>query len=331
MKIKGQILNMPVILLTNKYSDKVLTVVSKELPKGFDFISLQNATKEELIEKAAVADYFLASGRISIDKEVIESAKKLKMIQRTGVGTDTIDLKTLKEKGIPVYVNSGINSVSVAEHTIMLILSVLRRLTCIDAGVKAGKWEKNDVGIGCQSLSGKMVGIIGMGNIGKAVARILLPFGVNIVYYSRSKLSQLEEKKMNIHYCGFTDLLKKIDILSLHCPLTSQTRGIIGRAEISSMKQGAIIINTARGPLIDEVALVDALVSGHIGGAGLDVFSVEPPNKNNPLFNLNNVILTPHVGGLTLEIFSKMIRDAFENIRLFENGKFRLIENKILL
>ena len=321
---------MPIILLTNKYSEKVLNVVRKELPEGFDFISLQNTNNEELIQKAAYADYFLASGRVPIDKDVIEAATKLRMIQRTGVGTDTIDLKALKEKGIPVYVNSGINSISVAEHTILLMLSVLRRLSWVDAGVKAGKWGKNDIGIECHSLSGKTVGVIGIGNIGKTVVKMLQPFGVTIIYYDPFRLSELEEKELNIQYLELPDLIKQVDILSLHCPLTSQTKGLIGAREIVSMKQGSVIVNTARGPLIDENALIESLKSGHIKGAGLDVFSPEPPNKNNPLFNFDNVILTPHVGGLTLETFSKMIRDAFENIKLFEDGRFDLIENKKL-
>jgi phosphoglycerate dehydrogenase-like enzyme len=322
---------MPVILLTNKYSDKVLKVVQKELPEGFDFISLEKADKEELLKKAANADYFLASGRLSIDREVIETAIKLKMIQRTGVGTDTIDLQTLKEKRIPVYVNSGINSISVAEHTILLMLSVLRCLPQIDAGVKAGKWEKNDMGIECNNLSGKTVGIIGVGNIGKTVVKMLQPFGVNIIYYDLIRLSEFEEKELNLQYSNFSDLLSQVEILSLHCLLTPQTKALIGASQIASMKQNAIIINTARGALIDEGALVNALKSGHIKGAGLDVFSCEPPNEDNPLFNFNNVILTPHVGGLTLETFSKMMRDAFQNIKYFEDGRFDLIENKKLL
>jgi len=321
---------MPVILLTNKYSDKVLSVVRNELPQGFDFISLHNADRDTLIKKAGEANYFLASGRVSIDKEVIEAATKLKMVQRTGVGTDTIDLNTLKEKSIPVYVNPGINSVSVAEHTILLILAVLRRLSQVNAGIKAGKWGKNDVGIECRSLSNKTVGIIGMGNIGKKVVKMLKPFGVKILYYSRSRLPEIEEKGLLIQYCDLPILLKQVDILSLHCPLTHQTKEIIGKSEIASMQYGAIIINTARGSLINEVALIEALKSGHIGGAGLDVFSNEPLGKDNFLLNLDNVILTPHVGGLTLETFSKMIRDAFNNIRLFEDGRFNLIEDKKL-
>jgi D-3-phosphoglycerate dehydrogenase len=322
---------MSTILLTNRYSDTVLTVVRKELPEGFEFISLKNASKEELIAKAADADYFLASGRVSIDKDVIEAASRLKMIQRTGVGTDTIDLETLKKRNIPIYVNSGINSFSVAEHTILLILSVLRRLTVIDAGVRTGKWGKNDVGIESQSLNNKTVGIIGSGNIGKTVIKMLQPFGVKILYYDLFRLEETEEKGLNIQYCELSDLLKRVDILSLHCPLTPQTKKMIGVSEIALMKSNAIIINTARGQLIDEAALIESLKFGQIRGAGLDVFDHEPPHQDNPLFKFDNVILTPHIAGLTLETFSKMIKDAFENIKLFDMGEFAIIENKKLV
>lgn len=319
---------MPVILLTNKYSEKVLNVVRAELPSGFDFISLESASKEELISKAGMADYFLASGRIEIDKEVIESATKLKMIQRTGVGADTLDMESLHAKGINVYINAGVNSLSVAEHTILLMLSVLRRLPTVDASVKTGIWLKNDIGVENRSLNNKVVGLIGVGNIGKKVIKMLQPFGVEIYYYDPFRLTESEEVNLNIQYCALEDLLTKIDILSLHCPLTRETRGIIGISELSAMKTGSYIINTARGPLIDENALVSALQSGKLAGAGLDVFQKEPLKKENPLISLNNVVLTPHVGGLTLETFSKMMRDAFENIRLFEMGQFDLLEDK---
>lgn len=321
---------MPVILLSNKYSDKVLGVVRKELPDGFDFLSLENVSKQELIKKAAKADYILASGRLSIDRDVIKSAKRLKMIQRTGVGNDTLDLLALKEKGIPVYINSGINAVSVAEHTILLMLSVLRLLPNVDFSVKAGNWQKNDIGIECRSLNKKAIGLIGMGNVAKNVVKMLQPYGVDIFYNKPFKLSADEEINLNIRFCILEELLSRVDILSLHCPLTSQTKGIIGANEIAIMKPGAFIINTSRGALINENALIHALLSGHIKAAGLDVFSEEPLKKEHPFLKLKNIVLTPHIAGLTLETFSKMMSDAFENIRLFELGRFDLIENKKL-
>lgn len=322
---------MPVILLTNRYSENVLRVVKRELPEGFHFISLENATKEDLLIKATQADYFLASGRLSIDKDVIEAATKLKMIQRTGVGTDALDLQTLKVKGIPVYVNSGINSQSVAEHTVMLMLALLRKLPQVDKKMKSGIWKKNEIGIECQTLNNKVVGIIGMGNIGKNVVRMLQVFGVKMLYFDPNRLEYALEKELNIEFCDFETILKFSDILSLHCPLTANTKGLISEKEISLMKRGSFIINTGRGQLINEPALIHALQSEHLQGAGLDVFSKEPPDEKNLLLKLDNVILTPHVGGLTLETFSKMMSDAFKNISLFEQGKFDQIKSKMLL
>lgn len=321
---------MPVILLTNNYSKDPLSIIENQLPGGFTLITLDKASKEELLKKAGMADYFLASGRVPIDREVVNAATRLKMIQRTGVGTDTLDLEVLREKNIPVYVNTGVNSRSVAEHTLMLILAVLRRLTLVDASVKRGNWLKQELGIQCNELGGKTVGLIGMGNIGMEVAKMLRAFGVKILYYDISKLSEDKEQELNINFCSLSELLKKVDILSLHCPLNSRTEGMIGRKEIESMKSGSIIINTSRGRLIDEDALVDLLISGHIKGAGLDVYSKEPLPNNSPLLNLDNVILTPHIGGVTHEAFHRMIREGLQNIKFFDEGQLDIIESKRL-
>ncbi|WP_372995829.1 2-hydroxyacid dehydrogenase [Lutispora sp.] len=312
---------MPIILLTNHYSKGPLSIVEKELPEGFELVSLDKVCKEELIEKAGMADYFIVSGRIPIDREVIDAAVNLKMIQRTGVGIDTLDLAALREKDIPVYVNKGINSISVAEHTIMLILSVLRRLPYADSSVKKGDWAKQELGIQCNELNNKTVGLVGIGNIGAAVAKMLSAFEVKILYYKPVRLSECEERELNVQYCPIEKLLKEVDILSLHCPLTSETKGMIGGKEIASMKSSSIIINTSRGQLIDEEALINALQSGYIKGAGLDTYSNEPIPTNSPLLILENVVLTPHIGGVTYEAFQRMWREAMQNIKLFEEGK----------
>ncbi len=319
---------MPNILLTNKYSNRVLEEVRKIVPEGFNFDTLEKLTKKELIQKAAGSDYFLASGRLYIDKEVIESAPKLKMIQRTGVGTDTIDILCLKQKGIPVYVNPGINSSSVAEHAVLLMLALLRKLVMVDTSVKSGKWNKNDIGFECSSLNGKVIGLIGIGNIGKKVAQIVRSFGVTVLYYNPYKLSNKIENELNVQFCDFKKMISEVDILSLHCPLTPETKGIIGTDELKLMKKSAVLINTARGPLVDQDALIKALNQGMIKGAGLDVYKKEPPKSDSPLLKLDNVILTPHIAGLTMETFCKMITNAFENIKLFEMGQLGLIENK---
>ncbi len=319
---------MPVILITNHYNEVPLSILQEAIPKGFRLISLEKATKEELLKKAGEADYFLVSGRLSIDKEVIEVANKLKMIQRTGVGTDMFDMEALKEKSIPVYVNTGVNSQSVAEHAMMLILSVLRRLPIVNANVKNGIWLKQDTGVQSMELCNKTVGIIGMGNIGRTVVKMLNGFDVNIVYYDMYRLDEEKEKALGITYAPLNEVLKKADIISLHCPLTPETKYIINSDTIATMKRGTIIINTARGGLIDETALIRALETGHIKAAGLDVFDKEPPEKTNLLLSFNNVTVSPHVGGLTYEAFKSMMVEAMNNIKMYEEGKSELLENK---
>lgn len=321
---------MPVILLTNCYSKEKLNIVKNLIPSNFNFLSLSKPSKNDLIEKASTADYFLVSGRVPVDEDVLVVANKLKMIQRTGVGIDSLDMDTLRNRGIPVYVNLGINSASVAEHTLMLILSTLRQLPKLNSSVKEGKWLKQELGIQCNELKGKTVGLIGIGNIGLKVAKMLKVFSARVLYFDPMRLDLQEEKKLNITYLPFSDILKEVDILSLHCPLSSKTKGMIANNEISTLKPGSIIINTSRGGLIDEQALIEALKSGHLKGAGLDVFEKEPLSSNNPLLKMDNVILTPHVGGVTYEAFKKMIQEALQNIMLFEEGRIGVLEDKKL-
>jgi D-3-phosphoglycerate dehydrogenase / 2-oxoglutarate reductase len=321
---------MPTILHTNYYTKEPLNILKKALPPGFELITLNEVSKEELIKKVPKADYILASGKLVIDKDVLQVASKLKMVQRTGVGTNTLDLGVIQEKGIPIYVNRGVNSRSVAEHTIMLMLSVLRRLPVVDISVKSGKWQKQELGVQCNELFGKTVGLIGLGNIGLDVVKMLQVFGVKVNYSKPSRLDESEERKLQLTYCNLADLLKQVDILSLHCPLKLETKELIGKKELSMMKKGSIIINTARGKLIDEEALIKALQTGHLKGVGLDVFENEPLHENSPLLSLNNVVLTPHIGGVTIEAFQRMMHEAMLNIKLFEEGKMEQLESKKL-
>ena len=321
---------MKYILPTNYYSDKPLQILKEVLPDEFHLISLTKPSKEELVEKVRNADYLLVGGRLPIDHEVLTAAVKLKMIQRTGVGLDSLDISAIKEKGIPVYVNSGVNARSVAEHTIMLILTVLRRLPVANDSVKSGKWLKHNHGMECSELFGKTVGLIGIGNIGQKVAKMLQVFGVTILYYDTQRLSIDDEKLLNIRFCSFLELLKEVDILSLHCPVNSQTKGMISKNEIEVMKTGSIIINTSRGGLIDDEAIVSGLNSGQLKGFGTDVYSKEPITADNPFLNMKNTVLTPHVAGITIESFRRMMSNAFENIKLFDEGKIALLENKKL-
>ena len=322
---------MPTILLTNYYSELPLKIIKEALPEGFDLITLENVETSILKEKIRYADYLLVSGRIPIDKEIIDMAVKLKMVQRTGVGLDTIDIDYLNKKGIPLYVNKGINAVSVAEHTLMLMLASLRRLPAVNKDVKNGIWEKQSQGLQNSNISGKIIGLIGIGSIAQHVAKMLTGFNVRTYYYSRNKLPESIEQELKVQYMPFDQLLKIVDIVSLHCPLNKDTYHLIGHDELKQMKPNSIIINTGRGNLIDEKALVDHLKKDLIRSAALDVFSQEPIHENNELLSFENVIVTPHIGGVTYDSFLEMMSEAMSNIRHFEVGNYKVIESRRLV
>lgn len=322
---------MPVIVLTNHYGKLSYDSISQVVPEGFTLKMLPEADRESLLAAAPEADYFLASGRLLIDREVLKCAGRLKMIQRTGVGTDTLDFEALREYGIPVYVNQGVNAVSVAEHTVMLLLSVLRRTAAVDAQLRSGIWKKQENGLRNHELCGRTVGIVGMGHIGQKTAQMLQGFGVKLLYHSPHRKTEELEKTLGITWREWKELLAESDILILQCALNEQTRGMLGASEFEQMKEQSILINTARGPLADEKALYEALKRGKLMGAGLDVFEKEPPAADNPFFQLENVVLSPHIGGVTKEAFQRMMGDAMHNITLFEKGRLQELETKRLV
>jgi D-3-phosphoglycerate dehydrogenase len=321
---------MPVILLTNHYDERPAAIVKEAVPEGFTLMMLEKECQQELVEKAPLADYFLVSGRLQISQEVISAATRLKMIQRTGVGIDMLDLKAIGERNIPVYVNAGINAASVAEHAVLHILAALRRLVIVDASIRNGIWAKRDNGLQTNELSGKTVGLVGAGNIGRHTAKMLSGFDCRIIYYDMYRLSPEMEQELGITYQPFEQLLEQSDIISLHCPLTDETRGIINKETIAKMKDGVILVNTARGGLIVEQDLREALDSKKVKAAGLDVFSTEPPAKDNPLITCQNVTLSPHMGGVTYESFKDMMAGAMQNMVIYEQGRMAELESKRL-
>ncbi len=307
---------MPKILLTNYYNVAPLRIVRDAVPDGFELLSLDRPGRSAIMNLIGDADYLLAGGRAKIDREMISFAKKLKMVQRTGVGLDSLDLDALREMGIPLQVNPGVNAISVAEHTIMLILGVLRRINEADAGMRAGKWEKHDLGIRCNDLHGKTVGLIGFGNIGTHVAALLHPFGVHILCTDKQPaIGDIPARACK--YVTLDELLKSSDVISLHCALTEETEGLIGREAIMKMKRGVVIINTARGRLVNEDALVEGLVAAHIRGAGLDVYGTEPLPAESPLRRMQQVLLTPHIAGISADSFKIMMGKAMDGIAKF--------------
>ena len=318
---------MKKILLTNHYSGTPFDIVKSVLPAGFSFSMLEEPTAECLAQSVAEVDYILAGGRVRIDENALIHATKLKMVQRSGVGLDSIDLEALKRHGIPLYVNHGVNSQSVAEHALLLMLACLRRLTEIHNNTVAGIWKKQEQGVRTFELHGKTVGLVGMGSIARKVAGLLRAFDVRILYFDPYRLDEKTEHELSVEYTDFNTLLAESDIVSLHCPLTDANANMINGATLRQMKHGAILVNTARGGLVDSAALHAALQDGRLSFAGLDVHETEPLPADYPLKTLPNVILTPHVAGVTADSFRTMICEAMRNIELFDLGRLSEIEH----
>lgn len=264
---------------------------------------------------AGPVDAVLMRGSKPFTARVLAAAPTLKIIAKNGAGIDSVDLEEAARRDIAVTVSAGANANAVAEHAIAMMLALVRDLTKLDRTVRAGGWE----GTAWQGrdFRGSVVGILGFGSIGRSTAQLATALGASVIVMDGSR-SEADGFEMAT---DFDDFLRRIDILSLHCPLTEQTRGLIGRREMALMKGGALIVNTARGPVIDEAALIESLKSGHLGGAGLDTFEVEPLQAGSPLRDLPNVILTPHVAGVTRQAALGVATITARNIVDFLNGQ----------
>ncbi|AEH07529.1 phosphoglycerate dehydrogenase [Methanothermococcus okinawensis] len=284
---------MPKILITDAIHEDAVEI----LKNVGDVEIATGLTPEELKEKIKDADAIVIRSGTKLTKEIIDVAKKLKVIARAGVGVDNVDLQAATEKGIIVVNSPDASSVSVAELTIGFMLSAARNIPQATASLKRGEWDRKSFkGV---ELYSKTLGIIGLGRIGQQVAKRAKAFGMNIVGYDPYIPVEVA-KNMGIKLMDVNELCKVSDFITLHVPLTPKTKHIIGKEQISLMKKNAIIVNCARGGLIDENALYEALKDKKIRSAALDVFEQEPP-KNNPLLTLNNVIGTPHQGASTVE------------------------------
>lgn len=253
-----------------------------------------------------------------VTADAIASAPKLRLIQKIGVGVNTIDLEAAKARGIAVCNMPGTNSRAVAEQALLLMLACLRKLVPFDTLTRRGEgwsWATEWQG-GLGEIGGRTVGIAGFGAVPRLLAPVLAAMGADVIYTGRRRYEDV-----HYPYVSKDEFLARADIVSLHMPLDENTRGWLDAGAISAMKPGAIIINVARGPLIDEAALREALVNGHLGAAGLDVFAVEPAAADNPLLALENVVVSPHIAWLTRETFERSLGVAVENCRRLACGE----------
>ena len=312
---------MPKVRFFTFLSPQITPLLTQYAPPGFEVsVHTSDLPDEEKIPLVQEADFLiLFPGKIS--ERVLRSAPRLKLIQLVAAGYDSMDVNLCRELGIPVANNGGANSIDVAEHTIGLILGFYRRLIELDRNVRADRWRDIDTGFSTYTVNGKTVGIVGLGNIGRRVAYLLRAFGTRILYYDQYPLTQNVESELGVTRMALADLLRESDILTVHLPLTDETRGIIGRRELSLLKPQAVFVNTCRGPIVDEVALAEVLSEGRILGAALDVLEQEPPVSDNPLLKLDNVLLTPHVAGVTYDTWTRRGEFVFHNLQRVWEGE----------
>jgi phosphoglycerate dehydrogenase-like enzyme len=288
-------------------------------PAGFELALAYSASEFE--PALGEAQYMLCYPHIRMDDPFYRAAPRLRLVQLLSAGYDNVDLEAASRAKIPVANNGGANAVSVAEHTLMLMLTVSRKVIWQHANVAAGRWRGNGPAPRMYELFGKTLGIVGLGTIGKKVARLAQSFGMRVQYYDIARLSEDAEDALGVRFRLLREVLKSSDIVSLHVPLNASTRGMIGSAELALMKPTAILVNTCRGPVVDEVALCGALGAGKLFGAGLDVFDPEPPRADNPLLALDNVVLTAHFAGPTWDNHVARFRNAFDNVQRVHRGE----------
>ncbi|HNQ01655.1 MAG TPA: D-glycerate dehydrogenase [Syntrophales bacterium] len=303
----------PTILVSGHLTDDILSLLAQE----YDVRANREDRpmgRADLLEAVAGADGFLSMITDAVDAELLDAAPRLRVVSNMAVGYNNIDVAAATARGIVVTNTPGILTEATAELAFALILAAARRVVDLDRRTRAGEWT-------CwapllflsREVSGKTLGVVGLGRIGRAVARRARAFGMRVLYHSRSRLEAEEERDLGVEYAEKDELLATADFVSLHVPLSAETRHLIGRRELDLMKPTAYLINTSRGPVVDEAALVEALKARRIEGAGLDVYENEPMLTPG-LAALDNAVLLPHVGSATVETRTKMARMAAENL-----------------
>lgn len=298
-----------------------LSVSKEKIEKSFKEVLLSHeliyydtspSSDEDLISRTKDADILVVSN-YPVSRKVIHSSNNLKMISVSFIGFDHVDLKACKERNIVVTNTPGYCKESVAELAVGFAICLLRKILKCDTNTRTGKWREGLTG---NELSGKMVGVIGLGNMGTATAKKFVALGCKVLGYEC-----IPKKIPGVKQVQIDKILSESDIITLHIPLTEKTRGFIGREEFEKMKNGSYLINLARGPIVDKKALIQALNSGKLAGAAIDVYDQEPVLPNDELLKTENIILTPHIGFASEEALNNKVIMTFQNIRAFIDGK----------
>ena len=301
----------------------------KGLKQIGDVMVYDRTAPDMVVERAKDAE-ILITNKAVIDEQVLNQLPLVKYIGVLATGYNVVDVETAKKKGVIVTNVPGYSTASVVQMTFALLLELTLHIQRHSDAVMDGKWAQSKDfafwNFPLVELAGKTMGVIGFGNIGKRVVDVAIALGMNVICSSRTQSDQ--SQRTNFRWVGITELLEQSDVVTIHCPLTTENKGLINKENLQLMKRTAYLINTARGPIINDQDLADALNQGVIAGAGMDVLSVEPPQGNNPLFKAQNCIITPHIAWATQEARIRLMDIAVRNVTAFVSGRPINVVNK---
>jgi D-3-phosphoglycerate dehydrogenase / 2-oxoglutarate reductase len=306
--------SLPVVLIADKLAESTVEALGDQVEVRW----VDGPDREKLLAAVPEADALLVRSATTVDAEVLGAAPNLKIVARAGVGLDNVDVKTATERGVLVVNAPTSNIHSAAEHAVALLLSAARQIPAADATLRERAWKRSS--FSGTEIFGKTVGVVGLGRIGQLVAQRLAAFEAHIVAYD-PYVSAARAAQLGIELLSLDELLGRADFISVHLPKTPETAGLIDKEALAKTKPGVIIVNAARGGLIDEAALADAITSGHVRAAGLDVYSKEPCT-DSPLFELSEVVVTPHLGASTEEAQDRAGTDVAASVKLALAGEF---------
>jgi D-3-phosphoglycerate dehydrogenase len=306
--------SLPVVLIADKLAESTVAALGDQVEVRW----VDGPDRPKLLAAVVDADALLVRSATTVDAEGIAAAPKLKIVARAGVGLDNVDVDAATARGVLVVNAPTSNIHSAAEHALALLLSAARQVPAADASLRAHTWKRSS--FSGTEIFGKTVGVVGLGRIGQLVAQRLAAFGTHIVAYD-PYVSSARAAQLGIELLDLDELLSRADFISVHLPKTKETAGLINKEALAKTKPGVIIVNAARGGLVDEEALAEAVASGHVRGAGIDVFASEP-TTDSPLFDLPQVIVTPHLGASTAEAQDRAGTDVAESVKLALAGEF---------
>ena len=313
-------MSRPKVAFITGLPDQIVEVVLGFNPEGWTTEVVRGEMPLEDQKLAVAYADFIIVYRAHLHDDVLRAAENVRVVQTLAAGYDSMNLGLMRDLEIACCNNGGANSLAVADHAVLLMLTLYKQLLAADRSVRAGTWSRPIDGFNTFEMTGKLVGILGLGNIGRQVAKRVQGFDAQVQYFDLFPMTRERERELNVTRVGLDDLFATSDIITCHTPLTPDTRHIVSRELIALMKPTAVLINTSRGPVVDEEALIEALSEGRIAGAGLDVFETEPVSPDNPLLTLDNVVVTPHSAGTTWDTWFRRSEFAYRNLKSVWEG-----------